>query len=284
MLAKILSIICIQKAHLPIYFGNNSLKQHLPKIVGKFVGTHLFCLNIKLISGAAYHALRTSGFIQLPSERTLRDYTHFFKSAPGFHSDLNEQLKKEAVIESLPESQRFVALLIDEMKIKEDLVYDKYSGHVLGFISLGDLSDTVTRLEQGCDAEVLHPTLAKYILVLMVRGIFFRLEFPYAHFGTDGATADFLFPIIWEAIRQLEGIGFKVICVTGDGASPNRKFFRMHGEKGNLIYKTHNPFADQKEKRSLFFVSDPPHLIKTTRNCWSHSGYGGTRLMSVSAM
>ncbi|SMN01853.1 hypothetical protein SPONN_126 [uncultured Candidatus Thioglobus sp.] len=241
-----------------------------------------FCLNIKLMSSAAYHALRTSGFIRLPSERTLRDYTHFFKSSPGIHSDLNEQLKKEAAIESLPESQRYVALLIDEMKIKEDLVYDKYSGHIIGFTSLGDLNDIMSCLEQGCEEEVLHPSLSKYILVLMVRGIFFRLEFPYAHFGTEGATGDFLFPIIWDAIRQLECIGLKVICVTGDGASPNRKFFRMHGEKGAITYKTHNPFADPKENRPLFFVSDPPHLVKTTRNCWSHSGYNGTRLMSVS--
>lgn len=240
-----------------------------------------FCLNIKLISSAAYHALSTSGFVQLPSERTLRDYTHYFKSSPGFHSDLNEQLKKEAEIESLPESQRYVGLLIDEMKIKEDLVYDKYSGHIIGFTSLGDLSDIIKSLEQGCE-EAVHPPLSKYILVLMVRGIFSRLEFPYAHFGTEGATADFLFPIIWEAIRQLESIGFRVLFVTGDGASPNRKFFRMHGQKNGLTYKTHNPFADPKEERPLFFISDPPHLIKTTRNCWSHSSYSGTRLMAVS--
>ncbi len=29
-----------------------------------------WCLNIKLISSAAYHAIRSSGFITLPSERT----------------------------------------------------------------------------------------------------------------------------------------------------------------------------------------------------------------------
>ncbi len=31
-------------------------------------------LNIHLMSSSAYHALRSSGFITLPSERTLRDY------------------------------------------------------------------------------------------------------------------------------------------------------------------------------------------------------------------
>ena len=218
--------------------------------------------------------MRTSGFLRLPSERTLRDYTHYFKSQPGFLPDLNKQLKKEAGIDSLP-------LLIDEMKIKEDLVYDKHSGHIIGFTSLGDIGDALSEMEQKCAEKNTHPPISNHVLVLMVRGIFFKLEFPYAHFGTKGVTADFLFPIVWEGIRQLESIGFKVICVTADGASPNRKFFRMHGKKGELVYNTHNPFADPEEKRPLFFISDPPHLIKTTRNCWSHSGANGTRLMTV---
>ena len=100
-----------------------------------------------------------------------------------------------------------------------------------------------------------HPPVSKHVLVLMVRGIFFKLEFPYAHFGTMAVTADTLSPIVWEAIRQLESIGFKVICVTADGASANRKFVRMHGTGNDLIYKTHkthNPFADPKENRPLY--------------------------------
>ncbi len=42
------------------------------------------------------------------------------------------------------------------------------------------------------------------------------------------------------------------------------------------------PTQDPREGRPVLFVSDPPHLIKTTRNCWSHSGFSGTRLMKVS--
>ena len=34
-------------------------------------------LNLKLLSSSAYHSLCTAGFIKLPSERTLRDYTNF---------------------------------------------------------------------------------------------------------------------------------------------------------------------------------------------------------------
>ena len=44
-----------------------------------------------------------------------------------------------------------------------------------------------------------------------LRGIFFKLEYPYAHFATKGVNIDVLFPLVWEAICQLENFGFKVI-------------------------------------------------------------------------
>ncbi len=39
-----------------------------------------WCLNLKLISSAAYHCTRTSGFLHLPSERTLRDYSNHIQT------------------------------------------------------------------------------------------------------------------------------------------------------------------------------------------------------------
>ena len=67
-------------------------------------------------------------------------------------------------------------------------------------------------------------------------------------------------------------MGFKVIALTGDGASSNKKFFRLHcsnGEADEVCYKTANPYTD--ENRNIYFISDVPHLIKTIWNCWSHS-------------
>ena len=58
-----------------------------------------WCLNLKFISGGAYHALRSS-FLVLPSERTLRDYTHFIKGGVGFLPEVSAQIMKEAKLES----------------------------------------------------------------------------------------------------------------------------------------------------------------------------------------
>ena len=48
----------------------------------------------------------------------------------------------------------------------------------------------------------------------------------------------------------------------------------------SYVYKTENPFSE--EERFIYFISDPPHLIKTARNCLSHSyGHGYTRKLWV---
>ena len=42
-----------------------------------------------------------------------------------------------------------IHLIIDEMKIKEGLVYNKQSGNVIGFTDLGDINNHFTRFEKG---------------------------------------------------------------------------------------------------------------------------------------
>ena len=41
-------------------------------------------LHLKFNSSSYYDALRSTGVLTLPSERTLRDYTHWIKSKVGF--------------------------------------------------------------------------------------------------------------------------------------------------------------------------------------------------------
>ena len=88
----------------------------------------------------------------------------------------------------------------------------------------------------------------------MVCGVFSSLRFPYAHFSTTGATGASLFLIVWEAIERLERLGFKVIALTGDGASPNRKLFSLHSVSAmDLCYKVPNPYT--QENRHVYFFS-----------------------------
>ena len=59
----------------------------------------------------------------------------------------------------------------------------------------------------------------------------------------------------------------QVLAVTFDGASVTRRLVALHDTSDTLVYKLHNMYAD--ENRFIYCFSDPPHLIKTVRNCWS---------------
>ena len=63
-------------------------------------------------------------------------------------------------------------------------------------------------------------------------------------------------------------MSLKVRGVTCDGLSANRRFFKLHDMSSNIVYKVRNKYAPEGH-RDIFFFSDPPHLIKTTRNAWA---------------
>ena len=262
-----------------------------------------WCLHLKLISTSAYDSLRSTGVLTLPCERTLRDYTHWMEAGPGFIDKVDQHLMDVAKIQALPEFQKYVCLVMDEVKVKEDLVYDKNTAEIIGFTNLGYINNQLSELEWT--EKGLQPTLATNMLVFMVRGLFLNLEYPYAQFPCTSLSGEELFPIVWQCIERLEACGFKVIAVTADGASCNRKFFRMHQSSDNdaddqeddatedesedetfsdefkVTYKTTNIYSP--DKRPLYFISDVPHLIKTVRNCWSNSfAHSRSRTLRVS--
>ncbi len=169
-----------------------------------------WCINMKLLSSSTYHATRTAGFIKLPSERTLRDYTHYFKQKAGYQVEVLKQLQEESKVDELPGNKQFCGIIIDEMKIREGLVYDKTTGEVCGYCEIGDINDELAALQTQClGKDTLQ--IAKYMLVVMVRGILFKLEFAFAHFACTDLTGEQIFPIVWEAIRLVESIGLKVL-------------------------------------------------------------------------
>jgi len=162
---------------------------------------------------------------------------------------------------------KYVILVIDEVHIKEELVYDKHEGCLIGFVNLGETNNQLLEFESALAEDNSRQPLASTMLVIMVRGLFCRLNYPYAQFGCSNLTGDQLFDPVWQAIGRLERLGFHVLALTCDGASPNRKLWKLHSqvEKNEMIYKVPNPFAVD---RQLYFISDPPHLLKTIRNCW----------------
>ena len=144
------------------------------------------------------------------------------------------------------------------------MVYDKHSGALIGFANIGDTNQQLLKFEklaQG-EEEIENASLAKTMLVFMVRGLFSSLQFPYVQFPFAKVYGEFLFYPFWEAVRRLEFIGLKVVAATADGAATNRRFVKIHKnrcKRGEIVYKVANPFAGD-EGRQLYFFSDPTSL------------------------
>ena len=226
-----------------------------------------WCLYLHHRSSGAYSTLRNSGLIQLPSGRTLRDYRHCIPSVIGFSAQTDIDLL-ERVRELQPAHlARYVTVVLDEMYVKEGLVFDKASGSLIGYQDLGDVNniihDAETRFKSPGDS---HRPLAKVMLVFMIRGLFTSLKYPYAQFPAASTKGADLFPLFRKVLSRLTRLGIRVMAVTCDGASDNRRLFSLHGKARSLTYKTVNVYS--KANDVVYFISDPSHLIKTIRNCF----------------
>lgn len=180
-----------------------------------------WCLYLRHFSSKSYDAVRESGCIALPSQRTLRDYSNSTKAGAGFSQEVDQQLLEAATLHISPSYHRLTVLLLDEMHVREELVYNKHSGKLVGFVNLGDINNHLSRFEEflasdeneglTCTASTQYvPNLANSIMVFMVRGIFTKLSFPFAMFPCLGLVGEQLFTLFWECVFRLERLGFKV--------------------------------------------------------------------------
>ena len=127
------------------------------------------------------------------------------------------------------------------MNIHSNLVVDKYSGDLIGFIDLGD---PMTNFSNLLDDD----TLASHALVFgIVRGMRTDLKHAFAYFFTGNVTSfHLIMPMFWNVVSTLELSLKLMMCVAvNDGASPNREFFRPHTKlavdlKCDVVYKTPN--------------------------------------------
>ena len=212
-----------------------------------------WCLSIYLKSPGTYKHIRNSPFLNLPCKNTLLKYINFTDPGCGFNPDIIERLVESIDFDHIEEYKRNVSLLFDEMKIKSGLVFCSTTGKLVGLCEMGDVNDALAEFARKCEngdstaSSDPDRQLAQYVIVFMVRGIFSPLCKAIGHYVSSGFTSDQIYPCAWEAIRILESIGLKVRAIVADGASPNRKFFRIHMTEENVcdgvVYWTWNKWV-----------------------------------------
>lgn len=225
-----------------------------------------WCLFLKNKSSVAYEGLKS--YLNLPSERTLYDYSHYMENGVGVNARTVEQLIDQATKLGCfaVEHKSYVGLLHDEITIKSDLVFNKHTGQLIGYVNLDAIANELLELDRVATNE---SKLAKSVLVIMVRGITTNLCYPLASYSTSCLPSYCLYSIIWECVECIEVVvGLKTLFICCDGAVQNRKLFSLMSDGDDCSYMTRNPYVSD---RDIYFICDPPHLLKTARNCFSNS-------------
>ena len=126
-----------------------------------------------------YDEKNKSGFLVLPSRRRLRDYKNYIRTKQGFNHHVFKELSD--IVDKFEPVEKYAILLMDEMKIQENLVCDKLMGDLIGFFDLGDTELNYATLQKT-------DQLASHVLFFFVRSIVNPMKFSLANFATTNAT------------------------------------------------------------------------------------------------
>ena len=59
-----------------------------------------------------------------------------------------------------------MVLLIDEMKVREDLVFDR-NGEVIGYVDVGDINNRLRKLEKSCKICIINKKVVCSIVLTL---------------------------------------------------------------------------------------------------------------------
>lgn len=110
--------------------------------------------------------------------------------------------------------------------------------------------------------------VANHALVFMVRGLVSQWKLPIGYFLSSGPVkASVMKDLLFIVMDKLHAIGLTVIIVISDQGSNNISLFETQ-----LGVTSDRPYFHFQNHR-VFFMYDPPHLIKSIRNNLKNHGF-----------
>lgn len=197
--------------------------------------------------GLMYHGPRCyrylSKLIPLPSISTINRYQSVLHLKPGIHEHVKLGLKD--IVTTWSQNKKICTLVIDGMSIKRHLEYDSKRDFVSGFTDDG-LNRSSKPANQG--------------IVAVLKGILSPWKQIVGHWlTTDTDPADIILKAVKDCVAFANDTGLILKLFVCDPGSKNRKLVRALGITRDKPYFMN---GDQK----VFFLWDPPHLIKNVRN------------------
>ncbi|XP_014671922.1 PREDICTED: uncharacterized protein LOC106812541 [Priapulus caudatus] len=185
---------------------------------------------------SAYNALKELGIMQLPSERSLKDFTGAKLFAPGaeaWESHIKQEASryntiKEELTSALTGSaaklripQQEGVLIFDEVKVIGKIMWNSKSQQVYGLaMSLNDLSslhDIYTTIDPKVKTQK-----AKYCLQFLWRDCTSDFDLVGPYYTSEGVQQpSHIIACLQDTMRLLHRHGFVVNSIVCDGASTN---------------------------------------------------------------
>ncbi|KAL1482039.1 hypothetical protein MTO96_015125 [Rhipicephalus appendiculatus] len=212
------------------------------------------CLLLRIASPKAYGLLRSMKLLPLPTSSRLNQIVSGVPCEYGYNAVALETI--QAFFKDKPGVQRCGTLVLDEIKLKESVDFNRSTYKFDGFV---DFSNT---------AGQSRVTSADHALVIMFIPLFHKWVQPVASFATKGAAPGFvLAKLVLECVLQLERHSASVIAVVSDGSGNNKSMWTHLGVSGKLANPFNKiPHPTLEDGRFLHFLCDVPHIIKCVRN------------------
>lgn len=191
--------------------------------------------------------VRDRKLLLLPCQMTLSRYLGPFSGEVGFTSLVQNRLEEEC--KKLQGSEKFTSLIIDEMAIKSEYVFDTKLDSFFGKKSCSTNSNE-------------ENVLANRLLCFVLCGLTSTYRIPCSYYFTKQLTGKELFDMAVTVLKEIEKLGFVVVRVVTDNHKTNVAMFRLFNG-GKLAEVVEHPC---NSSRKLFLSFDQNHIIKNIRS------------------
>lgn len=200
-----------------------------------------FALSVLYHGPRAYRFLRT--VIPLPSISTLNRYQQTIRCKPGLHDHVTVYLSEN--VPKWKTTKKLCCIVIDEMSIMKNVEYDSVNDQVSGYVD-----DSINRKK----------ILADQVIIASVKGVTHSWKQIVGHwFSHNKSKTEVLSEVVSQLVNFCNNVGLIPKVLICDQSSKNSKLASKLGVTRKTPY-----FLNGAEK--IYFMFDPPHLIKSLRN------------------
>lgn len=221
-----------------------------------------FAMTLQFYNCKAYDYVRSTFELALPAQSTLRAWFSKVECTPGISTPSIEQLKITAKDYFIKNNKPLLlALTLDEMSLKKEIVSEKNSQNVWGYVDFGADIQYSNNQEAATEA-----------FVFMVVGVNSNFKLPVAYFFINKLNGEEKANVTKDVLHHLDIPHIKVLSVTCDGPHVNFKMMTELGCKVTDPNDLETYFKNPATGEKVYVLFDVCHMLKLVRNNWATAG------------